>query len=167
MQSLEVISVNIWQIVISLLNLLIMFLILKKFLFKPVQKIVAERKGQVEKIYSDAEADRDKAAASRKEYEARLAAARETADTIVRDATDNARRQSDAIVAEASAESARLKQKAEEEIAREKSRMLADVRTEISELAVGIAGKVVEKELDSETYDSFVEDFIRNVGDNK
>ena len=38
MQSLEVISVNIWHILISLCNLLILFLIVKRFLFKPVKK---------------------------------------------------------------------------------------------------------------------------------
>lgn len=167
MQSLEVISVNIWQIVFSLCNLLIMFLILKKFLFGPVKKIMAERRAQVDRIYSEAEADREKASASRAEYEAKLAAARETADTIVKNATDTARRQGEAIVAEASADAARLRVKAEEDIAREKRNMLNEVRGEISSIAVEIAGKVVEKELDSAAYDGFVNDFIRNVGESK
>ena len=48
MQSLEIISVNIWSILVSLANLLIMFLILKRFLFKPVQKMMAARKQQVD-----------------------------------------------------------------------------------------------------------------------
>ena len=42
-QTLDVISVNLWQIIISLCNLLIMFWILKKFLFRPVQNIIAQR----------------------------------------------------------------------------------------------------------------------------
>ena len=40
-QSLDIISVNIWQILISLINLLLLFLIIKKFLFKPVQNMLA------------------------------------------------------------------------------------------------------------------------------
>ena len=58
-----------------------------------------------------------------------------------------------------------MKQKAEEEIAQQKKKMLQDVREEISELAVDIASKVVEREISPKDYDGFVDDFIRNVGD--
>ena len=60
-QTLDIISVNIWQILISLINLLIMYLILKKFLFGPVQKIIATRKQQVEDIYTEAQEKRESA----------------------------------------------------------------------------------------------------------
>ena len=43
MQPLDIISINIWQIVISLINLVILFFIVKKILFEPVKKMVAER----------------------------------------------------------------------------------------------------------------------------
>ena len=76
MQSLEIISVNIWSILVSLANLLIMFLILKRFLFKPVQKMMAARKQQVDQIYQYAKENRDSAINMKQEYEARLAAAR-------------------------------------------------------------------------------------------
>ena len=165
MQSLEVISVNIWQIVISLLNLLIMFLILKKFLFKPVKNVMAQRQQQVDAVYSDARADREAAAKERQEYEALLSANRAEADAIVRRATESANARSESILQEATAEAAHMKQKAEEEIALEKRRMLTEVRGEISGLAVDIASKVVEKEIDQKAYDGFVDDFIRNVGE--
>ena len=76
-QSLDIISINLWQILISLANLLIMFLILKRFLFKPVQKVMAARQEQVDKMYGEAEEDRTAAAGMKQEYEARLATARE------------------------------------------------------------------------------------------
>lgn len=164
-QTLEVISVNIWQIVLSLLNLLIMFLIIKKFLFKPVKKMMDERKKQVERIYDDANRDRQDAASMKKDYEEHLATARAEADAIVRRATETANARNDAIIAEANAEAAHLKQKAETEINMEKRRMLREVRGEISDLAVSIASKVVEKEIDRKAYDGFVDDFIENVGE--
>lgn len=164
-QALQVISVNAWQIFISLANLLIMFLILKKFLFQPVQKMLAERQAQVNKVYQDAEDDRTAASGMKQEYEARMAGAREEADNIVRTAVDAAQRKGDAIVSEASAQASHIKRRAEDEIAREKQQMLTDVKGEISELAVSIASKVVEREIDQKDYDNFVDDFIRNVGD--
>ena len=55
MQSLEVISVNLWQILISLLNLLILFLLFKKFLFKPVNKMLAKRQSEIDSKYEAAD----------------------------------------------------------------------------------------------------------------
>lgn len=165
MQSLDIISVNIWDILISLANLLIMFLILKRFLFKPVKRVMDARQAQVDKIYSDADQDRNEAAKMRQDYEQKLAAAREEADGLVRNAVQTAQRRSDEMMAEASGQASRMKQKAEEEIAREKQQMLQDVRGEISDLAVSIASKVVEREIDPADHRQFVDEFIRNVGE--
>ena len=165
MQSLEIISVNIWSILVSLANLLIMFLILKRFLFKPVQKMMAARKQQVDQIYQDAKENRDSAINMKQEYEARLAAAREEADGLVRNAVQTAQRKGDAIVAEANSQASHLKQKAEQEIAQEKKQMLQDMRGEISDIAVSIASKVVEREVKKQDYDGFVDEFIKNVGE--
>lgn len=165
MQSLDIISVNIWDIIISLANLLVMFLILRRFLFKPVQKMFDMRKKQVEDIYAEAREERSQAEDMKQEYETRMASAREEADGLVRNAVQTAQRRSDAIMAEASSQASHMKQKAEEEIAQEKRQMLQDVRSEISDLAVSIAGKVVEREIRPEDHRDFVDDFIRNVGD--
>ena len=165
MQSLDVISVNLWQILISLANLLVMFLILKHFLFKPVMKMMAARQAQVDKIYDDANQDRTQAADMKQEYEQRLATAREEADGLVRNAVTTAQRRGDTIVAEANSQASHIKQKAEEEIALEKKQMLMSVRSEISDMAVSIASKVVEREIQKEDHENFMDEFIRNVGE--
>ena len=74
-QSLDIISVNIWQILISLINLLILFLMLKKFLFKPVQNMMAARQAQVDQVYEDADKRLQSANEMKQEYEQRLSAA--------------------------------------------------------------------------------------------
>lgn len=165
MQSLDIISVNIWQILISLANLLIMLYIIKKFLFKPVMKVMQARQEQVDKIYDDANEDRSAAADMKQEYEQRLATAREEADGLVRNAVTTAQRRGDAIVAEANSQASHIKQKAEEEIALEKKQMLMNVRSEISDMAVSIASKVVEREIQKEDHENFMDEFIRNVGE--
>ena len=165
MQSLDIISVNIWQILLSLANLLIMFLILKRFLFKPGQKVFDTRKEEVDTMYAQANESRSQAEDMKREYETRLAAAREEADGLVRSAVQTAQKRSDAIVAEASSQASHLKQKASEEIAQERRQMLQDVRGEISDIAVSIASKVVEREINAQDHQDFVDDFIRNVGE--
>ena len=72
MQSLDIISVNLWNTLLSLANLVIIFLILKKFLFKPVQKVMTERQNQVEKIYSDADDNLNTAKELKQEYDQQI-----------------------------------------------------------------------------------------------
>jgi len=165
MQSLDIISINVWNILISLLNLLLIYLIIKKFLFKRVQKVMNERQSQVEKIYSDADESRNSANQMKQEYEQHLASARQEADAMIKNATQAAQRKSDEIVAEANNQANHVKQKAEAEIEQQKKQMLKDVRSEISGLAVDIASKVVEREISQKDYDGFVDEFIQNVGE--
>ena len=165
MQSLDIISINVWNILISLLNLLLIYLIIKKFLFKRVQKVMNERQSQVEKIYSDADESRNSANQMKQEYEQHLASARQEADAMIKNATQAAQRKSDEIVADANNQANHVKQKAEAEIEQQKKQMLKDVRSEISGLAVDIASKVVEREISQKDYDGFVDEFIQNVGE--
>ena len=162
---MDIISVNLWDILISFANLLIMYLILKRVLFKPVQKMFETRKNQVDSIYAEASESREQAVSMKQEYEAKMASARAEADGLVRSAVQTAQKRSDAIVAEASSQASHLKQKAEEEIAKEKRQMLQDVRGEISDIAVSIASKVVEREISAQDHQDFVDEFIRNVGE--
>lgn len=164
-QSLDIISVNIWNILISLINLLVLFLIMKKFLFKPVRKAMADRQNQVDAIYSEANQNREKAIGMKQQYEEKMAAAREEADELVRSAVQSAQKKSDAMMAETTGRISYMKQKAEEDIAQEKKQMLKEVQSEISQIAVDIASKVVGREISKEDHEQLVDDFIRNVGE--
>ncbi len=164
-QSLDIISVNLWNTLISLANRVIIYLILKKFLFKPVQKVMNERQARVDKVYSDADESLSCANEMKREYEQRLASARQEADEMIRNAAETAHRKGEQIVAEANSQASHARQKAEMEIALQKKQMLQDVRSEISGLAVDIASKVVEREISQKDYDGFVNEFIQNVGE--
>ena len=85
-QTLDVISINIWHIIISLLNLLILFLILKKLLFKPVKKMFAERQAKVDNIYDKANEANEQAQANKQAYEEKLSHSKEEATNILRNA---------------------------------------------------------------------------------
>lgn len=101
MQSLDVISVNIWQILISLCNLVILFLILKKFLFKPVQKVTQTRRAELDDIYSEAKAAQTRADMNEKEWSEKLAAVKAESDTIIKNANERAARRGEEIVSDA------------------------------------------------------------------
>ena len=99
MQSLKVISVNIWAIIASLCNLLLLTWIVKKFLFKPVKKIMDARRAAIDADYEQAAAARAEAEENRLNYEAAMAAAEQTSGQIIADATRMAEHRSSEIVA--------------------------------------------------------------------
>ena len=161
----EFISITPWTIVFQICNLLILFHFIKKFLFKRVMAMLDARQQEIDGIYDAAGKDRDEAAQLKEDYARRMYDARDEADRLVRSAVDNAQRRGEAIVQEAKDEAAHMKQKAEAEIAQEKHKAYTELVGEISGMAVDIAGRMVEREINEEDHRDLVEDFIRNAGD--
>lgn len=159
------VGVNFWTALFVLLNTIIIFLVAKKYLFVPVRTMIENRQHEIADMYAAAEEEKVVAANIKQEYENRLAIAREEADGIVKNAVQSAQRKGDAIVNEANAQASRIKHKAEEDITLERQQMLMDVRGEISDIAVSIASKVMEREVQKKDHDHFVDEFLRNVGE--
>lgn len=166
MQTLEIISVNLWQILISLANLLLIFLILKKFLWKPVKKVMAERQAAVDEQYAAADEARAKAEADRAAYEQALAEAKVEAKSIVEEATVAAVRRGDKIVAEAEQKADRLVRQAQAEAELEKQKAEDEVRQEIVDVSALLAGKLLEREIHAEDHRTLIDAFINNIDDN-
>ena len=101
MQSLDVISVNIWQILISLANLLILFLMFKKFLFKPVNNMLEKRQSEIDAQYEAAEEAKRSAQEDKLLWDEKMETAKAQADEIINKAQNSAKRQGEAIVTKA------------------------------------------------------------------
>ncbi len=163
LEKLGIIQIDVWAIVISLLNLLILFLIVKRFLFKPVQRIIGQRKAGVEAVYKEAEEARAEAEADRAFYEERREHAEEEAEDILRKATEQAKKNSDHIMKETRDEISSLREKAARDIAQEKVKAINDAKNEIASISVQIAEKVVERTLNEEDHREFVNRMVEDL----
>lgn len=161
----SLVTVAPWTFIAQILNLLIQAALFKKFLFKPIQRIIRERQEQVNKIYDDAAKTQSDADADRATYEKLLSDARDEAAQVVRDATATAQQRGDEIVRQAQQEASRLKDKAEADIAQERKKARNEVKNEISGIAMAIASKVVEREIDEKDHRALVEEFIEKMGE--
>ena len=161
-ESLDVIYINIWAIVISLVNLLILFLLLKKFLFKPVTRIMAERRAKVDAIVSDAEAARAAAEADTRPPIFRYFMVPMKAMNRTR-ATATATRESEAIVATARERAAAVKKQAESDIAQEKKKAVNELKGEISDISMTIAEQVVGREVTPADHHAMIDAFIAGM----
>ncbi len=148
----------------TLLNMVITFLILKKFLFKPVNKMIADRQQEIDDLYRDAETAKLEAETRRQDYETQLSQAKQTSAELVRTATAEANQRSDEILRQARQEANALREKAAADIALEKKKALNEAKGDISGLAMDIAEKVVQKQLDRDAQQELIEGFIRQLG---
>jgi len=161
----DFIGVNFWTALFVLLNTLTIYFVAKKFLFKPVMKIIQDRQQEIDDMYSEAEKTKEEASALEKEYKAKLSNAVETSERMVREAVARSQSRKEEILQEASEEAAALMDKANAEIALEKKKALNNAKNEISVIAMAIAGKVVGREINGEDQAKLVDSFIDELGE--
>lgn len=165
MGSQEFVSMDFVTLVLQWGNLLILYKLVKHFLFKPVQKVLAARQGEVDKLYSEANEANASAKAMREDYEKHLAEAKQEASEIIKSATQNAQVQSDEIVSDAQKKAASIITKANAEIEQDKKKTINEIKNDISGIAMDIATKVVGREISEKDHEKLIEEFISNVGD--
>ena len=149
-------------IVFTLINALIIFLIFRIFLYKPVCKILDQRKEMAAKEIAEAQAAKESAQKTEQEYMERLAVAKEEAAEIMKQAT--ARAQAREIINEANQKASEIRAKAEEAIERDKKRAMNEIKDEISDIVILAATKVVEKEISAKDNEDIISNFLVNVG---
>lgn len=166
MQSLDIISVNLWHIVISLCNLLILFFVLKKFLYKPVENVAKQRKDELAKRYNDAEQAKAEALSAQKEWENRMHSAEEQADEIVKSATEKADYRSRQMLDEAREKASGIMRQAKTEAELEKKKATAEIKKEITDVSAVLAEKLLQRELDESDHARLIDSVIDEIGDN-
>lgn len=159
------IGFNPWTALFTLLNMVLTFLILKKFLFKPVNKMIDDRQREIDRIYADADDARQKAETMKADYDRKISEAKDASAQIIAEATQEAHRRRDDMIVHAQSDAEAIREKARADIELERKKALNSVKDDISRIAMDIAEKVVEKELNQADHDRLVEDFLRHMGD--
>lgn len=163
MQSLEVISINFWLMLISLANLGILYWIIKRFLYKPVMSVIAKRKAAIEAEYSEAEAAYQTAAADRAAYAQKLAGAQAEADGVIQSATLAANRRSDRIVEDARERADGIIRQAQVEAELEKKKAQDTIRQEIADVSTALTEKLLGREMSGEDHRGMIDAFLDEI----
>lgn len=161
----EFISIELWTSLFTLVNLLIIFLLMKKFLFKPVKNMIDSRQKEIDDLYADANASRDDAAALKAQYEKRLDEANAEKEAILKDAYRKAQLRDEEMLRDAQEQAAKTLQRADEQIALEKKRALNDIKDEVSVMAVDIASAVLARDIQKNEHEDLIDSFIENLGE--
>jgi len=162
--NLPLVTIDPGTIVFTLINTLIIFILFKVFLFKPVGKILDKRNEMAAAEIAEAKRAKESAAKTEQEYIEKLAKSKEEAADIMKQATLRAQKREEEIVNEANQKAAEIKARAEENIERDKQRAVNDIKDEISDIVIMAASKVVEKEISAKDNEAIIADFLQNVG---
>ena len=165
MQTLEVISVNLWNIIISLLNLLILYAIIKKFLYKPVNRVLKERQEQIDRQYDSARQAEKEALDSKEQWAKKLDGAKAQADDIMQTATENAGKRSEKIVAEAKEKADAIVRRAKEDADLELKKAEESIKHEIVNVSALLSEKMLKREINANDHRALIDSFIEEIGE--
>lgn len=150
--------------VITIISFLILYLALNKWAFKPLFGIMEKRRQLVLEQMNTADSSRKQAELAMAEQKAALDQARKEAYEIIEQARVTSSKQADGIVQAAKSEAVRLKDDAVKDIANEKDKAIASLRTEVGNISVKIASKIIEKQVDEKSQVQLVDQYLKEVG---
>ena len=143
-----------------------MFFILKKFLYKPVSKVLEQRRNEIDKQYDDAANAKQSAEAKDAELTSRLENAKAEAEGIVKEAADMAKARGDKIVEDAKVQAQGIIRQAESNAELEKKRAESAIKTQIIDVSTALTEKMLEREINADDHKALIDDFIDKIGEN-
>ncbi|WP_461248165.1 ATP synthase F0 subunit B [Treponema sp. R6D11] len=136
--------------IITIINITLLFFILRKILFKPVTKFMADRAKRIQDTIEQAQKDKDEAMKLLDEYEAKLRKVEDEAREILKTANENAERQAQLIIAEGKKEAQASVDSALKQIEMERQAALAKFKLEAAALIIAVSAKLSAKDFSGE-----------------
>jgi F-type H+-transporting ATPase subunit b len=153
-------SINLFWIIVAGLNFVVFLVLIWRFAFDPISRILAERKGRIDQGLADAEQAQVDRAAGAADRDRLMLDARKEAAALIAAAQKSAEELRDSDIAATRAELQKLREHAAAEIAGERDRAMADLRAQVADLALAAAGKVVSETMNEPRQRRLVEEFL-------
>ncbi len=151
-----------WNFLFMLINLVIFYLLMKRFLFKPIMRVMDRRREMIDKQFKDAENANEQANDLKKQYEEKIRNAGEESDRIINEAKENARAEYGKILIKAETDAQKLKDEAKKQADTERENAVRAARESIADIAMEAAEKVlganVSDKINSDIFDEFLKE---------
>lgn len=149
-----------WNILFTLINLVIFYLLMKKFFFKPIIKTMDQRKEMLEKQFKDAEDVNTKALELKKEYEDKIQNAQQESERIISDAKESAKTEYGKILDKAENDAEKIKATAKKASDAERETIIRSAKEDIASLAMEAAEKIVGANVSDKTNSDIFDEFL-------
>ncbi len=161
---MESLGINLSLLVSQLVNFTLLMILLYVLLYKPITRMLNERKERIASSMADVEAARAAAAKAQQEYDRTIAEAQRKAQEIIAQASQTGEKAGAEIKAEAQREADAIKQRALEDAEQAKARALAEVQNEIAGLSMLATERVLGQSVDADMQRKLIDKFLDRVG---
>ena len=149
----------------TVVNLLVLFALLRIFLFKPVLGMIEKRKAMIQSSLTEADEKNTAAGALKAQYENSLKDAKQESFQIVSEAKDRAQVQYSQIIDKANADAAQIVQQANAAAEADREKLLKDAQAELAGVALAAASKLLGTTVDAKTNKDMLDAFLAEAGD--
>lgn len=153
-----------WNIIWTIVNILILFILLRIFLFKPINKLMDERTQSIQNDIDSARKSKEDADALKTEYTQTLVNARAEAQQILVRAREEASNAKKEMIQESEDEARQIIDNANKTIENERKRVMQQAQSHIADLAIAAASKIIGENVDDEKNRRLVDDFLSEEG---
>jgi F-type H+-transporting ATPase subunit b len=160
---MEALGVNLGFFLVQLFGFITLVIIMREWAYKPIVRILEERKRKIAQGLEDARVAAEARANAEKEAQKIIASAQADANKRVQEATERAEKAAKDIMAAVEEERKRLIESAKEEAALERNRVLADLRGQVAALSIAAANKLIGESLDEKRQRTLIEEFFSGV----
>ncbi len=158
-------TIDIRLIIVQATGFLILFWILKKYLFGRIMGLIKDRENEIKDVYSRAGRERDDASELKSQYETRISQAEEEAHKKIQEAVLEAKKISETIVKNTKEEADIIKEKANREIEQEKKNAMAEIRKEVVNLSMVATEKLIKESVDKKMAEKLIDSAIQDIGE--
>ena len=156
-------KIDFWNIVFTVINLLVLYWAMKRFLVGPITAVIDKRKELIEGQLAHAVETEQAALQLKADYEKDLGNAREESREIVEKARCDAKTEYERIVKDADKKASDIIARANETVELEKQKTLQEMESEIAGLALAAAAKIMNSKQDNDT--ALYNNFLAKAGD--
>ena len=154
-----------WNFLVMLLNLVVFFFLMKKFLFKPVMKVMEKRKEMINKEFQEADEAKAQAEELKKQYEDKIDTINDESQRIIGEAKESAKAEYSKIIERAENDADKLLDEAKKQAVVERENEMRAARENIAELAMEAAAKVVGANVTDKTNSDIFDEFLNESSD--
>lgn len=151
--------------IVTMVAFVLLLLVVKRFAWTAYMNMLTQRRQMIENDLTSAAEDREIAAQARKEAKELLANARQESNQIILAAKKQSLQIQDNMIKEAKEEVEQMLHAAKTEISQERSRTMNELKTELSDIAIEIAEKVLHREVTDQDHRQLIDEFINGMDD--
>ena len=160
---MDALGLNLGFLFVQIFDFLIIFIILRAFVFTPIVDLLNKRRSSIAQGLQDAQVAAEARENAEKDAQEIIAKAQADANQKIREASERAEQASKEILAEAEVEAGKQREAALAEAQMERERVLADVRGQVAALAVAAAQKLVGEALDDKRQHALLDEFFSGI----